>query len=173
MNWGRYLHKDQLAGALMVLVGIGAVYFARPLALGTLMQMGPAYFPTALGIILACLGAAIAFGSLRRTESASLPEFPGEPADVIAAAQSVAEQADNKPDWRGWSCILGGFVAFIILFKYTGAVPAATAIAAISAFGERGNSWKSALALAVFVNAVLIVVFWYALQMPLHLFWWD
>lgn len=173
MSWVRYLHKDQLAGALMVLVGLAAVYFARPLALGTLMQMGPGYFPTALGIILACLGVAIVLASAKRAAPSVLPEFPGEPADVVSAAQRAAEHSSNKPDWRGWSCILAGFIAFIILFKYAGAVPAATAVVVISAFGERGNTWKSALWLAVFVNLVLVVVFWRALQMPLHLFWWD
>jgi hypothetical protein len=161
MSRFKTLNKDHLAGALMVLVGVGAIYFVRPLALGTLVQMGPGYFPTALGALLICVGVAIAIGAARR------------PADVRAAEPRTAEQQNIRPDWRGWSCILGAFVAFVVLFEHAGAVPAATAIVAISAFGDRGNSWKSALWLAAFVNVVLVLVFWQALQMPLHLFWWD
>jgi hypothetical protein len=170
MSWVKYLNKDQLAGALMVVIGLGAVYFARPLALGTLVQMGPAFFPSALGVILACLGLAIAFGSIKRSSTAA--ELLGEPAEIIAVHEDI-EATSDKPDWRGWSCILVGFIAFIVLFTYAGAVPAATALVVISAFGERGNNWKSAIGLAAFANVVLVVVFRRALQMPLHLFWWD
>ncbi len=170
MSRVKRLEKDHLSGALMVAIGLGAVYFARPLALGTLMQMGPGWFPTALGVVLSGIGVLIAFGAARR---ASIPDYPTGSVDEPAGERGADGQRNAEPDWRGWSCILGGFVAFIILFEYAGAVPAATAVVAISAFGDRGNSWKSALALALFVNVVLVAVFWQALQMPLHLFWWD
>jgi hypothetical protein len=165
MTWLKYLHKDHIAGAVMILVGLGAVYFARPLDLGTLMQMGPGYFPTALGVILILIGALIAIGAGRPMQSSVIEQFPGEQLD----GQAVAA----RPEWRGWSCILGAFVAFIFLFQYAGAVPATTAISAISAFAERNNSWKSILCLVVFANTALLVVFWWALRMPLHLFWWN
>jgi len=43
----------------------------------------------------------------------------------------------------------------------------------VAAFGERGNTWKSALILAIVMDIILVVVFWWALKMPFRLFWWD
>ena len=170
----KYLHKDHYAGALMVLVGAATVWFGRPLEVGTLMRMGPGYFPMCLGIILAAIGLVIALGGWTPEEPASvLPQVPGEPIDVLAAAEAAAHKGTDKPEWRGWSCILGSFVVFIILFKYAGIIPATTGLTMVAAFGERGNTLLSAIWLAVFMNIIVVVVFWYALQMPLHLFWWD
>ncbi len=172
MTWLRSLHKDHFAGAVAVLFGLAAVYFARSLDRGTMTQMGPGFFPTALGVLMVFVGVLIIIGGNKQTAASVIHEFPGEPADVLAAAHATAEHRRVKPEWRGWGCILGGFVAFILLFKSAGAVPATTALAIISALAERGNSWMSAILLALFANAVLVIVFWWALRMPMHLFWW-
>ena len=169
-GWLSRLHKDHFAGGLMILVGLGAVYFARPLEFGTLTSMGPGYFPTGIGAMLAIVGVLIAAGGGNPAKPSALPDFPGEPDDLREVAQAVAHHSDGKTDWRGWWFIVAAFVAFIVLFKYVGAVPATTAIVMLSAFGERKNSLLSAVLLALFANFVLVVVFWWALQMPLQLF---
>ena len=51
---------DYLAGALMVLIGAGAVYVCSHYRMGTLTSMGPGFFPTLLGVLLILLGIAIA-----------------------------------------------------------------------------------------------------------------
>jgi hypothetical protein len=171
MSWVRSLNKEHYSGALMILVGAAAIYFARPLEMGTAVDMGPGYFPTALGIILTLIGVVIAIGGGHPTKASLIPDFPGEPDDVIQAShEAAARKTSMMPDWRGWGCLIGAFVAFIVLFTYAGAVAATTAIVMISTFGERGNSWKSAIALAAFANIVLVVVFWWALEMPFVLF---
>ena len=43
------LKKDYFAGALMVLIGVGAVLEARHYSIGTLFHMGPGFFPIILG----------------------------------------------------------------------------------------------------------------------------
>lgn len=173
MSWLTSLHKDHFAGAIIILLGAAAVFFAEPLRLGTLLDMGPGYFPTALGVILVLVGIAIAAGGGKPSRPSVLPDFPGEPDDVEAAAHAAAHEGIAKPELRGWSCILGAFVAFIFLFKYAGAVPAVTGLAALSALAERKNTWLSVAGLVLFANFLLVVVFWWILNMPMRLFWWN
>lgn len=51
--------KDFWAGAMFIAFGLGFMLVAQNYAMGTSVRMGPAYFPTVLGGILAVLGAAI------------------------------------------------------------------------------------------------------------------
>jgi hypothetical protein len=103
-----------------------------------------------------------------------LQEVPGAPSDMLAAAHTAAHRkGSGKPEWRGWGCILGSFVAFIVLLKYAGVVPATTGMTMIAAFGERGNTLKSALMLTIAMNIIVVMVFWYLLKMPFRLFWWN
>lgn len=169
----RSLHRDHLAGAAMVLLGLAAVWFAWPLEFGTLLQMGPGFFPVTLGALMTLVGVLIAISGGRPSDPSLVPDFPGEPDDVRVTAHTVASARAAGPDWRGWACILGAFVAFIVLFQHAGAVPATTAIALLAALAERGNSWISVVSLAIFANLALVVVFWWALRMPMHLFWWN
>ena len=48
--------KDFWAGIFFIAFGAGAAAVAQENALGTLSRMGPGFFPTALGVILALLG---------------------------------------------------------------------------------------------------------------------
>ena len=45
--------KDFWAGIFFIAFGAGAAAVAQENALGTLSRMGPGFFPTALGVILA------------------------------------------------------------------------------------------------------------------------
>ncbi len=54
--------KDFYAGGLMILFGLVMSLKGPSYRLGTLMHMGPGFMPTALGILLICLGVAIAAG---------------------------------------------------------------------------------------------------------------
>jgi Tripartite tricarboxylate transporter TctB family len=67
--------KDFWAGVIYVGVGLAAVLIGRNYAFGTGARMGPGYFPTVLGAILALFGAA----SLIRAFL-----VPGEPIGSIA-----------------------------------------------------------------------------------------
>src|ERR1700674_5472677 len=115
--------------------------------------MGPGFFPVALGAILAFTGLAI-----------------------IAAARCTTTKVEPTPlppEWRGWFCIGLSIVAFVVLGKYGGLVPATFAIVFISALADRQNTLLSATVLALATVAVSIVVFWWALQMNFALFGWG
>jgi hypothetical protein len=145
-------HKDYLGGGLMVLLGLGVILQASTYKMGTLTRMGPGYFPVALGVILVLLGTAIAFS---------------------ARFATFGQEKRLPPEWRGWFCIGISIVAFVVLGKYGGLLPASFAIAFISALGDRNNTVRSALVLAVAVVVVAVVVFWWALQMQFQLFGWG
>ena len=152
----RFLNKyttDYYGGGLMILLGLGVVMQGRTYNVGTLSRMGPGFFPVALGTILALIGAAIAL-----TAKGSVP--PGE-------------EKHLAPEWRGWICITLSIVAFVVLGKYGGLIPATFAIVFISAMGDRQNTVKSAFILAVAMVAICVAVFWWALKMQFPLFQWG
>jgi len=147
------INKDRTGGCLVLLLGLAVVYEGKGYTVGTLSNMGPGYFPVALGIILAIIGTLIAV--LRSVEAE-----PGE-------------EARGVIDWRGWFCILLGIAAFVVLGQYGGLVPAAFAVVFISALGDRSNTVVSALVLALALTAICVVVFWWALQLQMPLFQWG
>jgi hypothetical protein len=144
--------KDYYAGGLMFLIGVAAAIQSVHYSIGTLTEMGSGFFPAALGAILALLGLAILLRARR-------PAF--------------ATEGRPAPEWRGWLCILASIVAFVVLGEYGGLVPATFAIVFIAALGDRANSWKDALFLALAMAAVAVVVFWWALSLQFPLFQWG
>jgi hypothetical protein len=146
--------RDYYGGALMLLIGLGAVAQGMRYGVGTLTRMQSGFFPVALGCVLALLGVVIALGAKR------------------AEAGDSSEDA-SPPEWRGWICITLGIVAFLVLGRYGGLLPATFALVLISALGDRDNSVRVALILAAAICVVSVAVFWWALKLPFPLFSWG
>lgn len=144
--------RDYYAGALMVLVGGGAAFVGSQYRMGSLTQMGPGYFPTALGIVLAIIGIIIA-GSA-----------------AFTAAPVTAEAPGVKPDWRGWICITGAALLFIVLSRYVGLVAATFACVFVAAMGDRENTWKEAALLAAGITVFGVALFSFVLHIQIPLF---
>lgn len=145
--------RDYYAGALMVLVGGGAAVVGSQYQLGSLTRMGPGFFPTALGVVLALLGIAIA----------------GTAAAAPAPATTIEAPA-VRPDWRGWLCITAGALLFIGLAKYAGLVAATFACVFVAALGDRQNTLKEAALLAFGLTIFGTVVFSYVLKIEIPIF---
>jgi len=150
--------RDFYAGALMALIGLGvALKGWSSYRLGTLMHMGPGFLPTALGVILALLGIAIAgaalpvSGQLDEAEERILPEHP---------------------QWWGWFCILAGPALFILLGRYFGLIPGTFACVFVSALGDRTATWKGSLVLAAIVTVFGVGLFSYFLQISMPVLTW-
>jgi hypothetical protein len=146
-------NRDYVGGALMIVIGLAAVFQGRQYPVGTLSRMGPGFFPVILGAILAFTGLAI----------------------IVAArfTAHAAEDAPLPPEWRGWFCICLSIIAFVVLGKYGGLIPATFAVVFIAALADRENTILAATVLALATVAICIVVFWWALQMNFPLFGWG
>lgn len=143
--------RDYYAGGLMILLGLGAIFKGSSYDIGSLREMGPGFFPVAVGAIMALSGLGIALTSV--------------------AVEPAGDK--QKPEWRGWICILLGIVAFIVLGNHGGLVPATFATVFIAALGDRKNNLRDAFLLAAAMCVVAVVVFWWLLQVQLPLFQWS
>jgi hypothetical protein len=132
-----------------MLLGAGAALTGSGYEMGSLTKMGPGFFPTALGILLAFVGVLIA-------GSASY----GETTDEMHAVATPA-------DWRGWGCIIGGAVLFIVFAAHGGLLLATFSCVFVAALGDRTNTWKQAFLLAAGVSVFGILVFAYALRVQI------
>jgi hypothetical protein len=145
--------RDYYAGMLMVLVGLGAIYNGIRYSIGSLVQMGPGFFPVSIGAALVLTGVGIA----------------------ALAAYSPQRQGEKKlaPEFKAWCFILGSIVAFIVLGRHGGLVPATFAVVFISALGDRENTVWRALLLAAGMTVLCVIVFWWALSLQFPLFQWG
>ena len=107
MASGSWQNKDTLAGAVFVLFGALALVVARRYEAGTLLDMGPGYFPRVLGALLVLLGLWIAArglragGPARAQASASAASAAAPVALSIAPLQmsSPVASAVQRPRW--------------------------------------------------------------------------
>jgi len=68
MNSSLLSNKDLWSGIFLAAFGVTAVVIARDYPFGTTLRMGPGYFPTMLGAILALFGLYFIVRALRSTE---------------------------------------------------------------------------------------------------------
>src|SRR5687768_17283705 len=115
-----------------------ALYAATHYNLGTAVRMGPGYFPTWVGGLVALLGLALALRSLK-LDGPALPRVRLRPIAFV----------------------LGGSLAFGYFLKPLGLVLATVLLVVISAAGGHEFRWREVLALAVGLAAFAVGVFVY------------
>jgi hypothetical protein len=145
-------HKDYYGGGLMMLLGAGAIYRGMDYQVGTLTQMGAGYFPVSVGAVMVAMGGVIFSGARR---------------------QPARSSEKRQSEWRGWGCIVLAYIAFVLVGRFGGLVPATFAVTFIAALGDRKNTLRGALVLSISMVAVSVVVFSWALQMQFPLFRWG
>jgi hypothetical protein len=148
--------RDYAAGGLASVVGLAVAVAGSQYDIGTLRKMGPGFFPFGFGLLLIVMGVLIA---LTASMTPALAETG--PSESLAVA-------GRAPDWRGWSCIIGGIVAFIVLAAYAGLLPATFVCVFVVAMADRTATVKSSAVLAVGVTAFGLLLFSYFLgiQIP-------
>ena len=145
------MKRDYYAGGLMMLLGLGAAVEGSNYHVGTLVRMGPGFFPVALGVILVVMGMLIAGASLASAEGGGERILP------------------EHPQWFGWLCIIGGPLMFMILGVYGGMIPAIFACVFICALGDRTTSLKAVFLLSAGVTFFGVILFYYLLKVPFPL----
>lgn len=138
--------KDFWSGAIFVGVGLAAVVLARAHPMGTAMRMGPAYFPTMLGGLLALIGLITVLRSLVRA---------GEPIGRLAYGKV--------------SLVLASNVLFALLLRRVGLVVSLILLVLTSAYASQRFSWRASLALAVGLAAACAITFVTLLGLPIPL----
>ncbi|WP_422087126.1 tripartite tricarboxylate transporter TctB family protein [Variovorax sp.] len=151
--------KDYYGGALLIVIGLAAVYAGIGYRVGELAHMGPGFFPVALGALLALTGLLIAVSARGEKPASEEAVSHGHPVGM--------------PDIRGGVCIILGILAFLLFGEYGGLLPATFAIVFISALGDRDNTLTEAVLLSLAMSFIAVVVFWWALKLQLPLFQWG
>ncbi|TKT69439.1 tripartite tricarboxylate transporter TctB family protein [Aquamicrobium sp. LC103] len=140
--------SDFLSGALFMLFGGGFILIARGYELGTSVQMGPGYFPLALGCGVVLIGLALcgkAFLAPAGGECAA--EFHVRPALFV----------------------LGGMIVFGLALRPFGLIVSAVLMVVVASFAGSERRWWEVVLLACGLAIFSALVFVEALGVPMPL----
>lgn len=140
--------RDSLAaGACLVLIGLFAAIEGSRFEFGNMMRVGPALMPVILGVVMVGLGVMVA-----------IEEKPLE-AEPLASARSMA-------------AIFGSILAFAVLIRSAGLIPATFALVLIAGLAESKFRSVSLLATSVGLALFSYLIFIKALGVPFVPFAW-
>lgn len=157
----RSLGKDHLGALLLLALGAGVLALGLGYRMGNLSHMGAGFIPVVLGALMMLVGIAIGVTAAPPGQRQMMNPLPGHDSGI-----------HKGPEWRGWGCILGGVLAFVVLGEHGGLLPATFASVFISALGDRNSSLKSSALLGAALTLFCLVVFHYGLSLQLPLFQW-
>jgi len=136
--------RDFWAGLMFIAFGLFFVVVAQMnYQMGTAVRMGPGYFPTVLGGLLAVLGAVVLFGAFT-IEGTPVPKFHFRPLLFILASS----------------------LAFAYLLKPLGLIVSGFALVIIAAYGGHEFKWKEVIFLAIGLVIFSVLVFVKGLTLP-------
>ncbi len=139
--------RDFWSGLIYLSVGAFAVTVARDYPFGSSIKMGPGYFPTVLGYMLAMIGVMAIVRSFFRQ---------GEPIEGFAIVKTL---------WVVIPVLIFGFIV-----KEAGLVPAVVVVTLGSAMASRYFSWKASILLSIGMAAFSVLVFVKGLALPMPAF---
>lgn len=140
--------RDFWSGVMFIAFGLFFAGFARQYDLGTAARMGPAYFPTMLGLLLMLIGAMVGFKGLRTDAE---------------EGQGAVDRFHFKP----LILVLGAVVAFALLLRPGGLIVALLALIFISSLGSGEFKLKEILPLAVGLCLLVLAVFIWGLGLTI------
>ena len=136
--------KDFWSGIMFLAISLATVVIAQEYPMGTAGRMGPGFFPSVLGWILAAISMVTLIGSCT-TKGAPLERFA----------------------WKDMFLILGSVVLFGLLVRGAGLACAIPVLSLVSAFGSVKFRWPAALLLALGATIFCVLLFVKALGLPL------
>ncbi len=117
-------HRDLWSGIMFLVIGLAFVIFSQAYQMGTPARMGPAFFPTMLGALLALLGTAVVWQS---------------------TAHSNPQLRVDRIGWRELLLILTAITVFAFALPRLGMIISVALLIAISATASHEFSWKETL----------------------------
>jgi hypothetical protein len=161
MRRPKNMSKDHIGALLLLALGAGVLALGLGYKMGSLNHMGAGYIPVVLGVLMMLVGVALGVTAAAPGAREMTTPLPGHGVHP------------GGPEWRGWLCILGGVVAFVVLGQYGGLVPATFASVFVSAMGDRNNTVKTSAVLASAMVVFCVIVFHFGLSLQLPLFQWG
>ena len=138
--------QDFWAGLMFIVFGLFFLIVARDYQMGTAVRMGPGYFPTVLGGILAVLGTIVLLTSLA-VAGPKVPKLSFKPIFFISLA----------------------LILFGYLLKPIGFVLSVVVLVFVAAFGGHEFKLKEVAILAVILVIFSVLVFVKGLTLPFPL----
>jgi hypothetical protein len=140
--------KDLLAGLVFVAFGLAFGYASLGYELGSATRMGPGFFPLALAGILTVLGAIIVFKGITAPSASPVGPTP----------------------WFAGALLVAALAVFGLTVRGLGLVPALMIAVFMSAFASRRTGVAGAAVMSVGLTALCVLIFVYALGLPLRMF---
>jgi hypothetical protein len=140
--------KDFWSGVMFIAFGLFFAGFAQQYDLGTAARMGPAYFPTVLGLLLMAIGAFVAFKGLR-----------------LEADEGHGHV--DKFHFKPLVLVLGAVIAFGLLLRPAGLIVALLALIFVSSLGSGEFKLKEILPLAIGLCLLVLAVFIWGLGLTI------
>jgi Tripartite tricarboxylate transporter TctB family len=136
--------KDLWSGVLFVVTGVLFMILSRQYQMGTAAKMGPGYFPTMLGGLMALLGLITCWTSI---------------------SKSAAKVELNKVGWRELALVLVAVVVFALLLPKMGIIVAIVGLIGVSAIASHEYNIKDTLITTVVLLILSYVVFVWGLEL--------
>jgi putative tricarboxylic transport membrane protein len=134
------------SGLLLVAVAALALLYIRTLAIGTVLEMGPGYFPLGLALVLLVMGLCL-----------------------VAKGLLTSEKPVGSFHLRPLFFILLSFVAFGVLVERAGLILAILAQVAIAHFASVEIEWRQSIITGIILAAASAVIFVWLLKIPVDL----
>ena len=139
-------HQDFWSGVMFIVLGVLFIALSKQYQMGTAAKMGPGYFPTVLGGILAALGLMVSIG---------------------AFAKSNPETRLAKVGWRELFLVLLGVGLFAILLPKLGMVVSLWILIFISALASHEFNFKETFLSAIVLSVLAWGVFAKGLELQM------
>ncbi len=140
--------RDLIGGIALIAIGVFAAMHARQYELGELQRMGPGYFPTVLGIILAVLGVLVAVPALFR------------------------EGTSIKIEWKSLLWVMVSILVFAVLLNHLGMI-FTSVLAVIASSMASDIKWKARLILSGCIAVITYLIFSFGLGMVIPVWPWS
>lgn len=141
--------RDFWSGVMFMAVGLGFAWGATQYSFGSSARPGPGYFPFGLGLLLAVLGALVAFKALT---------IASEGGDRIGAIA-----------WRPLVLIVGSVALFGFMLPRLGLFVSLPVLIVVASLASDEFRWRAAIASAVVLTGFSWVVFIWGLGLTIPL----
>ncbi|MGV6872389.1 tripartite tricarboxylate transporter TctB family protein [Pseudochelatococcus sp. B33] len=143
-------YRDIVGGAALVIIGGFTVFHAfTSLRLGSMVNMGPGMFPAVLGVVLVIFGFILMIPAWFRAGTG------------------------REVDFRSLASVVASILAFGLLMRPLGMIPAITALTLIASRADSKLSLGGVLILAATLSVGAYLIFSVGLRMPIVIFAWP